>query len=191
MIGIVTTQLFNLEQEQDTRISFGYYALSKPLGALFQIAAILVITIGTHRWWRQQMSMARGKVWAGGWEVYTIMGTVFAVRPANQYTLISHLLTFSQAHGSRLLSPHRNRHPGEQGRYIDEMQFAPAPPQMTASDVLGELFRAHGQSTNLSHAVTRVVYISVSITMQQCLRWDLLYGVAITRALHAAPASRN
>lgn len=79
MIGIVTTQLFNLQRAQSSHASFGYFVLSKPLGALFQVAAILVTAVGAHRYWRQQMNMARGKVRAGGWEIYAIMGTVFAV----------------------------------------------------------------------------------------------------------------
>ncbi|CAD0085806.1 unnamed protein product [Aureobasidium mustum] len=44
------------------------------LAGLFQSAAIVVIIIGAHRFWRQQMNMARGRVWAGGWEIWTIMG---------------------------------------------------------------------------------------------------------------------
>ncbi|KAL1303656.1 hypothetical protein AAFC00_007012 [Neodothiora populina] len=76
MIGIVTTQLFGLQRRPVKNASHGYHAFSKPLGALFQIAAMMVTMIGAHRYWRQQMSMARGKVWAGGWELYVIMGTV-------------------------------------------------------------------------------------------------------------------
>jgi len=47
--------------------------LGRPLGALFQVAAMALALIGAHRFWRQQMSMARGKVWASGWEIYAIM----------------------------------------------------------------------------------------------------------------------
>lgn len=79
MIGIVTAQLFHLQRTESPHASFGYFALGKPLAALLQIAAIVVTAIGSHRFWRQQMNMSRGKVWAGGWEIYAIMGTMLLV----------------------------------------------------------------------------------------------------------------
>lgn len=81
MIGVVTAQLFNLQASAASQPALGYFALGKPLGALFQIAAMFVTIVGAHRFWRQQINMARGKVWAGGWEVYAIMVTMFLVRP--------------------------------------------------------------------------------------------------------------
>lgn len=81
MLGIVTAQLFSLQRSSDPKNDpvFGYHALGKPLAGLFQSAAIVVILIGGHRFWRQQMNMARGKVWAGGWEIWTIMGFMLLV----------------------------------------------------------------------------------------------------------------
>ncbi|THY32061.1 hypothetical protein D6D01_02696 [Aureobasidium pullulans] len=73
MLGIVTAQLFSLQHSQHPDPVFGYHALGRPLAALFQSAAIVVILIGGHRFWRQQMNMARGRVWAGGWEIWSIM----------------------------------------------------------------------------------------------------------------------
>ncbi|CAD0106643.1 unnamed protein product [Aureobasidium uvarum] len=75
MLGIVTAQLFSLQRSPDPKSDpvFGYHTVGKPLAGLFQSAAIVVILIGGHRFWRQQMNMARGKVWAGGWEIWTIM----------------------------------------------------------------------------------------------------------------------
>lgn len=81
MIGVVTAQLFNLQASAASQPALGYFALGKPLGALFQTAAMFVTIVGAHRFWRQQINMARGKVWAGGWEVYAIMVTMFLVRP--------------------------------------------------------------------------------------------------------------
>jgi uncharacterized membrane protein YidH (DUF202 family) len=72
MMGIVIAQLFSLQHSPE-KAAFGYHALGKPLAAVFESAAIVVIMIGGHRFWRQQMNMARGKVWAGGWEVWVIM----------------------------------------------------------------------------------------------------------------------
>lgn len=81
MLGIVTAQLFSLQRSPDPENDpvFGYHTLGKPLAGLFQSAAIVVILIGGHRFWRQQMNMARGKVWAGGWEIWTIMGFMLLV----------------------------------------------------------------------------------------------------------------
>ncbi|KAG9532936.1 hypothetical protein KCU93_g588, partial [Aureobasidium melanogenum] len=81
MLGIVTAQLFSLQRSPNPENDpvFGYHALGKPLAGLFQSAAIVVILIGGHRFWRQQMNMARGKVWAGGWEIWTIMGFMLLV----------------------------------------------------------------------------------------------------------------
>ena len=72
-------QLFSLQRSKSAHVTLGYFTLGKPLAALFQIAAIIVITIGAHRFWRQQMNMSRGKVWAGGWEIYVIMVTMLLV----------------------------------------------------------------------------------------------------------------
>jgi len=81
MLGIVTAQLFSLQRSVDPEHDpiFGYHTLGKPLAGLFQSAAIVVILIGGHRFWRQQMNMARGKVWAGGWEIWSIMGFMLLV----------------------------------------------------------------------------------------------------------------
>jgi hypothetical protein len=81
MLGIVTAQLFSLQRSVDPAHDpiFGYRTLGKPLAGLFQSAAIVVILVGGHRFWRQQMNMARGRVWAGGWEIWTIMGFMLLV----------------------------------------------------------------------------------------------------------------
>lgn len=71
-MGVTITQLLRLEHSLNPSPTFGYYVLGRPLGALFQVAAILLALIACHRYWRQQMSMARGKVWASGWELYSI-----------------------------------------------------------------------------------------------------------------------
>lgn len=72
--------MLNLQRLTSIHVPAGYFALSKPLGAIFQIAAVMVIIIGAHRFWRQQMNMARGKILVGGWELYAIMATMLLVR---------------------------------------------------------------------------------------------------------------
>lgn len=44
-----------------------------PLAACFIIAAIIVLSLGAVRFWRQQSAIVRGKVIAGGWEINVIM----------------------------------------------------------------------------------------------------------------------
>jgi len=73
------SQLLRLAHSIDPNQFFGYYVLGRPLGALFQVAAMILTLIGAHRFWRQQMSMARGKVWASGWEIYVIWSLLLVV----------------------------------------------------------------------------------------------------------------
>ena len=79
MVGILTTQLLQLQHSIDPSSIYGYHKISKPIGLVFQGTALVVSIIGAHRFWRQQMSMARGKVWAGGWEVYSVMALAVVV----------------------------------------------------------------------------------------------------------------
>ncbi|KAF2154630.1 hypothetical protein K461DRAFT_266022 [Myriangium duriaei CBS 260.36] len=60
MVGITTTQLFRIQLKVSmypTKI--GYFSLGIPLGAAFQVAAMILVAISCHRYLRQQMSMAR------------------------------------------------------------------------------------------------------------------------------------
>lgn len=79
MMGITITQVLRLERQLVTLPRFTYFILGKPLGLLFQVAAMTVALTGAYRFRRQQMSMERGKVWAGGWEIHLIMMFLFAV----------------------------------------------------------------------------------------------------------------
>ena len=80
MIGIVTAQLFRIELEGSMSTdAFSYYNLGIPLGAVFQGAAMIYVLIGCHRYLRQQLAMARGKVCASGWELHVIMGGTLLV----------------------------------------------------------------------------------------------------------------
>jgi len=74
MMGVVIAQLLALQPDSSADMVLTYYALGKPLSITFQIGALLLAVIGGYRFWRQQLSMARGKALAGGWEVYSVMG---------------------------------------------------------------------------------------------------------------------
>jgi len=84
-LGVTLTQLLRLDHQLNPTETAGYYFVGRPLGALFQIGAISLALVGAHRFWRQQMSMARGKVRAGGWEIYAIMISFFLVRELIMY----------------------------------------------------------------------------------------------------------
>ncbi|KAF1824533.1 uncharacterized protein K489DRAFT_184379 [Dissoconium aciculare CBS 342.82] len=77
MLGVLIAQLYRLQHSPSPGVIFGYYVLSLPLSILFQCAAILVLGLGCIRFYRQQAAMARGKVHAGGWDLYTLMGSAF------------------------------------------------------------------------------------------------------------------
>jgi len=75
MVGVIIAQLFRLQSSELPGGEIGYFVLGVPLAACFIVGSIVVIVLGAVRFWRQQTAMARGKVWAGGWEVLGIMGT--------------------------------------------------------------------------------------------------------------------
>ena len=75
MVGVITAQLFRLQTTALPGGGFGYFVLAVPLAACFICGSIVVTVLGAIRFWKQQTAMARGTVWAGGWEVLGIMGT--------------------------------------------------------------------------------------------------------------------
>jgi uncharacterized membrane protein YidH (DUF202 family) len=79
MTGVVIAQLFRLQKSKTPSTKFGYFVSGEPLAACFITSAIVVVLIGAVRFWRQQGSMVRGKIWAGGWEVYATMGLSVAL----------------------------------------------------------------------------------------------------------------
>ncbi|KAL1976550.1 hypothetical protein VTN31DRAFT_2832 [Thermomyces dupontii] len=76
MQGVLIAQLFHLySPESDRRATrFTYATVGVPLSVTFQSCAIVVAILGAARFWRQQMAIARGKVFAGGWELNAIGG---------------------------------------------------------------------------------------------------------------------
>ncbi|KIV99515.1 uncharacterized protein PV09_08821 [Verruconis gallopava] len=86
MLGVVIAQLFQLQHSPNASPTFGYLVTGKPLAGCFIASSIVVLLVGAIRFWRQQAAMVRGKIWAGGWEIYLIMAlslalcvTVFAI----------------------------------------------------------------------------------------------------------------
>lgn len=73
MLGAIIAQLYRLQHSQHPNPVFGFYVLSKPLCGILQCCALGFVLLGCIRYFRQQSAMARGKVFAGGWEVLTIV----------------------------------------------------------------------------------------------------------------------
>ncbi|CZT19489.1 uncharacterized protein RCC_05340 [Ramularia collo-cygni] len=76
MLGVLVAQLYRLQHSATPDPTFGYFALGKPLSAILQCAALGTVLLGGIRFWRQQSAMARGKVYACGFEMLIIMGFV-------------------------------------------------------------------------------------------------------------------
>ncbi|KAK2758768.1 hypothetical protein FQN54_003460 [Arachnomyces sp. PD_36] len=68
-LGVIIAQLFRLQMKSDSGPALGFDDLGIPLACGCYGAAILIALMGSYRFWRQQSAMARGKVYAGGWEL--------------------------------------------------------------------------------------------------------------------------
>lgn len=73
MLGAVIAQLYRLNHSPHPDPVFGFFVLSKPIGGILQCSALGMVLLGAVRYFRQQSAMASGKVFAGGWEVLTIV----------------------------------------------------------------------------------------------------------------------
>lgn len=73
MTGVITAQLFRLQHALAPDPRIGFFVLGVPLAATFISLGMLVLVFGAVRFWRQQSAMVRGKVHAGGWEIWSIM----------------------------------------------------------------------------------------------------------------------
>jgi uncharacterized membrane protein YidH (DUF202 family) len=67
MQGVLVAQLFRIRETRKSR--FNFYSVGIPLSVAFHSCAILIALLAAHRFWRQQGAIARGKVYAGGWEL--------------------------------------------------------------------------------------------------------------------------
>lgn len=80
MIGIFIAQFFRLQHSATPDPILGFYVVSIPLSAIFQVFAILVLSIGCARYFKLQKTMALGKIISGGWEILVVGGFSAAVR---------------------------------------------------------------------------------------------------------------
>lgn len=91
MLGVIISQLFTLQKTNNPDPHIGYFITGKPLGAVCQAAAMVILMLGAFRWWRQQNAITRGKALAGGFEL-TLIGLLillvspFLIRPKELLT---------------------------------------------------------------------------------------------------------
>ncbi|EGP87391.1 uncharacterized protein MYCGRDRAFT_93582 [Zymoseptoria tritici IPO323] len=88
IMGIIIAQFWRLQHAPNPNPVFGYFIVSVPLAAILQVAALCTALLGGIRFWRQQTAMARGKVWAGGWETMVIGCGVMAHIAATDVTAL-------------------------------------------------------------------------------------------------------
>jgi len=76
MMGVVIAQLLRLNAVQGPD---GMPVGGVPLAGACVAGSLVVVLTGAVRFWRQQGAMVKGKVWAGGAEVWVMWGVVAAV----------------------------------------------------------------------------------------------------------------
>lgn len=79
MVGIFVAQLLRLQHSPSPNPVLGFYVVSIPLATIFHTLAILVLLIGTGRFFKLQKALALGKSLSGGWELLVIGGLSGAV----------------------------------------------------------------------------------------------------------------
>ena len=73
MQGTSVAQLFRIQRQSTHSTSrLGFYRIGVPLASIYYGVAILVVLLGACRFLRQQNALKRGKVYAGGLEVYCV-----------------------------------------------------------------------------------------------------------------------
>ncbi|CAP79847.1 Pc12g02200 [Penicillium rubens Wisconsin 54-1255] len=70
--GVLIAQLFRLQAAEALADRLGFRRVGTPLSVACHCVAILVALVGAYRFWRQQNAIARGKVFAGGWELNSV-----------------------------------------------------------------------------------------------------------------------
>ena len=78
-LAVIIAQLFRLQHTEAPDKTLGFYVLGIPLASICIVAAILVLGLGAHRFWRQHNAILRGKVHAGGWEINAIAIVILLV----------------------------------------------------------------------------------------------------------------
>ncbi|KAJ5520957.1 hypothetical protein N7463_001410 [Penicillium fimorum] len=70
--GVLIAQLFRLQAAEELADRLGFRRVGTPLSVACYCVGILVALVGAYRFWRQQNAIARGKIYAGGWELNSV-----------------------------------------------------------------------------------------------------------------------
>ncbi|KAJ5170767.1 uncharacterized protein N7500_003550 [Penicillium coprophilum] len=79
MQGVLVAQLFRLQRPLTEVDRLSFHEVGIPLSVACHGVAVIVALVGAIRFWRQQSAIARGKVYAGGWELNSVGVLIFAV----------------------------------------------------------------------------------------------------------------
>lgn len=79
LFGVSAAQLFRLDSDIDPSQVSSFYHLGRPVGAVAEVIAIVIVLIGAGRCWVQQQKILRGCVRGGGWELFVFIGLAGAV----------------------------------------------------------------------------------------------------------------
>ncbi|OQE41928.1 hypothetical protein PENCOP_c004G07434 [Penicillium coprophilum] len=79
MQGVLVAQLFRLQRPLTEVDRLSFHEVGIPLSVACHGVAVIVALVGAIRFWRQQNAIARGKVYAGGWELNSVGVLIFAV----------------------------------------------------------------------------------------------------------------
>ncbi|EKV05125.1 hypothetical protein PDIG_38240 [Penicillium digitatum PHI26] len=79
MQGVLVAQLLRLQRPSEKVDRLSFHEVGIPLSVACHFVAVFVALTGAFRFWRQQNAIARGKVYAGGWELNSVGILLFMV----------------------------------------------------------------------------------------------------------------
>ncbi|CAG8135424.1 unnamed protein product [Penicillium salamii] len=79
MQGVLVAQLFRLQRPTGPVDRLSFHDVGVPLSVACHFVAVIVALIGAFRFWKQQNAMARGKIFAGGWELNSVGVFLFII----------------------------------------------------------------------------------------------------------------
>ncbi|KAF1348964.1 hypothetical protein BDV97DRAFT_399503 [Delphinella strobiligena] len=79
LFGVSAAQLFRLDSDVDPSQVSSYYHLGRPVRAVAEVIAVIIVLIGAGRCWVQQQKLLRGYVRGGGWELFVFVGLAGAL----------------------------------------------------------------------------------------------------------------
>ncbi|QQK40137.1 Translation initiation factor IF-2 [Penicillium digitatum] len=104
MQGVLVAQLLRLQRPSEKVDRLSFHEVGIPLSVACHFVAVFVALTGAFRFWRQQNAIARGKVYAGGWELNSVGILLFMVIVA---TLVLIIIISIQANLNFSAFPHQ------------------------------------------------------------------------------------